>query len=34
VSGIALQVWDNMLSLIGYFDLDPNRVLDLLLGTL
>ncbi|KZW03863.1 hypothetical protein EXIGLDRAFT_715906 [Exidia glandulosa HHB12029] len=27
----AAEVWDKVVSLVGYFDLDPNRVLDIIL---
>jgi THO complex subunit 2 len=30
----ARQVWEKVISLIGYFDLDPNRALDIILDVL
>lgn len=30
----ARQVWEKVISLIGYFDLDPNRALDIMLDVL
>jgi THO complex subunit 2 N-terminus len=31
IDGRAQKVWNKIISLIGYFDLDPNRALDLIL---